>query len=184
MEIAWSAVRPVRNRLLLGVFTFVHPLQVFSEAWSNCPKTFTNQNLKKLKKTVQQFTPKVLLVVEACTSFPRTPTLLFFLRDLPWSVNGCKSKGSEDDSLMIIEYGWLPDFSTCQWRWRVTVLFRCLALAILPEDEISSQSACKDEPEAMRIENEANSTSSMKPKQFLARKKKILVQIPSCKCSD
>ena len=32
MEIAWSAVRPVRNRLLLGVFRFVHPLIVLSEA--------------------------------------------------------------------------------------------------------------------------------------------------------
>ena len=32
MEIAWSAVRPVRNRLLLGLFTFVYSLLVFSEA--------------------------------------------------------------------------------------------------------------------------------------------------------
>ena len=42
MEIAWSAVRPVRNRLLLGVFTFVHSLLVFSETWSNFPIMFTS----------------------------------------------------------------------------------------------------------------------------------------------
>ena len=47
MEIAWSAVRPVRNRLLLGVFTFFHPLLVFSEAWPNCPIMFTNFLNKK-----------------------------------------------------------------------------------------------------------------------------------------
>ena len=62
---------------------------------------------------------------------------------------------------------------------------RCLARSVLQQTKERISSMCKEEEEEEGKENQASVGGETKLKQLGAKKKrKILVQVPSCQCSE
>ena len=74
MELGWIAVRPVRNRLLLGSFIILL------------------LRLGISKYLVFQFIARAMMAL-VCTLFLATQRLLLYLRDLPERDRGKKRRG-------------------------------------------------------------------------------------------